>query len=55
VAFFGHSTFWSIPVAWLRQIGGVEKAYIAKKQKMAHIPPESEKVVFMNHRSKKFF
>lgn len=42
-------------MTWLRQMGGVEKAYIAKKQKMAHIPPESEKVVFMNHRSKNFF
>ena len=42
-------------MTWLRQMGGVENAYIAKKQKMAHIPPESEKVVFMNHKSKKFF
>ena len=42
-------------MTWLRQMGGVEKAYIAKKQKMAHIPPESENVVFMNHRSKKIF
>lgn len=35
--------------------GGVEKADIVKKQKMAHISPESEKVIFMNHRSKKIF
>lgn len=39
----------------LRQMGSVEKAYIAKKQKMAHISSESEKVIFMNRRSKKIF
>jgi len=33
----------------------VEKAYIAKKQKMAHIPPESEKSCFYESQVKKIF